>query len=145
MTPIYDNETGKIISAKIDCQIDKCKELSPEAKLVFYILIDGEPLEEISPLSLGQLQTDEYQSSLIYVPTLGWEAGTYSLMADLSDGDLSIQSTEPGSLTVTPESITAVVSWKILGIIIGSTMVIISSIVVLILYRRRQMLRDYFE
>ena len=65
--------------------------------------------------------------------------------AELVNGDTPVQTLEQTQLIVTPDIITSVVSWKTLGVAIGSMLAVVSLTVVLILYRRRQMLRDYFE
>jgi hypothetical protein len=141
VTPIYDLETGKLVSARIDCQVNGAKELTPAGELVLKVLHEGEPLEEISLLSSNQLNSNVSTSSQGYVPSTGWQVGHYTFYAELANGESFVQSTEE-HLTVTPESLTHVVSWM-LGIIIGITFLAILTIVGLILYRRRDMLRDY--
>ena len=143
VTPVYDTETGKLVSARIDYQINEPEELAPEAELTLKVFFDGEPLEEVPLLPLSQLQSDGNIGSLGYIPSLGWRTGLYTFQAELYEGQSSVQSTEQCQFTVTPESITKVVSWRTLGIVIGAAVISVMVILALILYRRRDMLRDY--
>jgi len=143
VTPIYDHETGKLVSARIDYQVNGTEELTPESKLVLKILHEGEPLEEILLLSANQLQSNESTGSQGYVPSLGWNTGLYTFYAELTDGESPVQSTEQKQFTVTPESLTKAVSWRTLGIVIGSVFISMAMIVALIIYRRRNLLFNY--
>ena len=126
---------GKLISTRIDYQISNAEELTPEAELILKVLLDGEPLEEISLLALSQLQPDSNTGSLNYIPTVtGWSAGLYTFQAELYEDEQSVDSPMQGQFRVTPEAITAVVSWQTLGVIIGATLVLVVIVVVLVLY-----------
>ena len=96
-------------------------------------------------LSLNQLQVDGNNGSLGYIPSMGWKPGLYTFQAELHEDAMFIQSMESRQLMVTPESVTKVVSWKTLGVIIVSTFVFITILVALVLYRKREMLHGYNE
>ena len=145
VTPIYDSETGKLVSAWIDYHINGPEELISEAELILKVFLDGEFLEEISLLSLSQVQADGNTGSRGYIPSLGWNIGSYTFLAELYEGESLVHNSELSHFTVTPESITKVVSWRTLGIVIGSIFILIVLTVVLILYRRRSMLSGYTE
>jgi hypothetical protein len=145
VTPIFDTQTGKLVSARIYCQLSESRDLTPESELTLKVFFEGELLEERSLLSTSQLAPDENTVSVGYIPSLGWKTGLYSFQAALSEGGSFIQSTEQYQFTVTPESITRVVSWKTLGMVVGATLIMITALVAVILYRRREMLRDYLE
>jgi hypothetical protein len=145
VTPIYDNETGKLVSARIDYQLNESQDLNPESELNLKVYYEGELLEELSLLAMSQWQPGENTVSAGYIPSLGWNPGLYTFQVELYGGDSSVQSTEQYQFTVTPESITRVVSWKTLGIVVGATLILVTVVVAIILYRRRDMLRDYIE
>jgi hypothetical protein len=143
-TPVYDPETGRLISTRMEYQLDRLQEQLAEIKLILKIFYEGEPLEEIPLLSLTQLQSDGYSGSLVYIPSAGWKTGLYSFQAELYEGENSIQSTEPQPFTVTPQDIARVVSWKTLGIVIGAALIVTAVILAIVLVRRREMLHGYY-
>jgi len=145
VNPIYDAETGKLVSATINYQINDAGLLAPESELTVKVLYEGEFLEEIPLLSVGQLQPDVNTGSLGYVPSLGWRAGLYTFQAELYEGESLIDSPEQSQFTVTPESVAAVVSWRTLGIIIGSMVILITIVLAFVLYRRRDMFTGYID
>jgi len=119
--------------------------LAPESELTVKVLYEGEFLEEIPLLSVGQLQPDVNTGSLGYIPSLGWRAGLYTFQVALYEGESLIDSPEQSEFTVTPESVAAVVSWRTLGIIIGSMVILIMIVLAFVLYRRREMFRAYSD
>ena len=127
---------------------DGAGALPPKAELTVKVSFEGEALEEIPMLDLDQSQIDGNTCSLGqgYIPSLGWSTALYTFNAELRDGESVIyQSTEQRQFMVTPESVTKVVSWKTLGVVIGSMVIVIVLTVALVLYHRRDMLRDYLE
>jgi hypothetical protein len=143
--PIYEDSTGTLISARIDYRIDNAEELGPEAELTLKVLFEGELLEEIPPLSLNHLQSEGNIGSLNYIPLMGWETGLYTFEAELYEGEGLTQKTELGHLQATPESTAKVVSWYVLGLVIGIMLVASIITVAFVLHRRRDMLRDYTD
>ena len=145
VTPSYDSETGKLISASIVYRMKELWSSTPDAQMMLKVFLDGELMEAIPLLSLSQQQTDGETGSLGYIPSEGWRTGIYSFQAELYEDESSIQNTEQQQFTVTPESITQAVSWKTLGMIICATLIVIAAMIVLIVYRRRDMLRGYID
>jgi hypothetical protein len=144
ITPIYDTLTGTLLSARVDYQINGTEAMTPAAELILKVLLEGEPLEEVQLLILSQLQPDRNTGSLSYIPSRGWNDGTYDFQIELREGDRVIQSTLPENFTLIQQPATAaVVSWQTLGVIIGIVVLLAILIVGLVLYRRRDMLRDY--
>jgi hypothetical protein len=140
--PVYDPETGKLISTRIEYQLDGLPEQLAETSLILKVFYEGEPLEEIPLLTLTQLQPDGYAGSLEYVPSDGWKAGLYFFQAELYEGENSVWGTELQELTVTPQDVATVVSWKILGIIIGIVLIVTVILLAAVVIRRREMLRS---
>lgn len=141
-TPVYDPETDKLTSTKIEYQLDGLQEQLAEAGLILKIFYEGEPLEEIQLLSPAQLQSDEYSGSYIYIPSAGWKTGLYSFQAELYEGGNSIQSIEQQQFTVTPQDISTVFAWSTLAKIIGATLIVTVGILAIVFVRRRDMLRS---
>jgi hypothetical protein len=145
IAPSYDTATGKLVSARIVYQMNQPADSFPDVSLTLKVFLDGQPLETIPLLTLSQLQSDGRTGDLGYIPSSGWQAGSYSFQAELNSGESPVQSTEPQQLTVTPEAITRVVSWMTLGMVIGATLAVTAAVVLIVLYRRRFMLRDYID
>jgi hypothetical protein len=91
---------------------------------------------------VGQLTDDGKSGEFNYVPSAGWEAGEYTFELGLYDGDNSIQDTLLHSLVVTPEMVTEAVSLWRLGAIIGIAITLIIVVLVVVLYCKRDMLRN---
>jgi hypothetical protein len=106
---------------------------------------DGQYLERVTLLALSQLQQDKQTGELDYVPASGWEVGEYDFRAELLQDGASIQQTPLQHVTVTAESITSAVSWKTLGVLIGSILTAGLVLIGIMLYLRRNMLRDYWK
>ena len=145
VTPIYDTETGELTLTRIDYQIDRVDQLSPGAQLILKVFLEGEPWEEIPLLTLDQLQSDVDVGSLGYIPSQEWGTGAYTFQVELRDSDGSVRSTHQQRFTLIPESLTKAVSWGSLGLIIGLTLIVVLTVVAVVLYRRREMLKGYVE
>jgi hypothetical protein len=145
ITPTYNSQTGKIESTRIDYQINNYEELGPGAVLTLKVFRDGEIWEEIPLLTLNQLEPSENSGYLSYVPSAGWDIGTYIFEAELREQSGAIHSIEFEKFTLIEESITKAVSWGSLGVIIGGTLVVLLTVLGIVIYRRREMLRGYVE
>jgi hypothetical protein len=141
VTPVYDTQTGRLVSIGLEYQLDGSQEQIAGTELTLKVFYEGELLEEMPLLSLNHLQSEGNSDSLSYSPSAGWKTGLYSFQVGLYEGDSIIQSTEQAQFTVTPEAIAAVVSWKTLGIIIGTSLILAGIVVAAVLIRRRDMLR----
>ena len=79
--------------------------------------------------------------SLNYVPPKGWSIGTYTFQAELSTSEGIVETSPVELLKVPAEAIAKVVSWMILGLLIGAAITVAAVTVIAILRRRRDMLR----
>jgi hypothetical protein len=146
ITPTYDPQTGKIESTRLDYQIINYEELGPGSVLILKVFRDGEIWEEIELLTLNQLEPNEDSGYLSYVPRTGeWDIGTYIFEAELRESNGAIHSIQFEKFTLIEESITKAVSWGSLGVIIGGTLVVLLTVLGIVIYRRRDMLRGYVE
>jgi hypothetical protein len=143
--PSYDKTTNTLVYVRIAYQMNQTWKSFPDASLMLTVFRDSQFLEQVPLLTLSELQADGQTGELSYVPPTGWETGEYAFRAELYDGDSLIQDTPLRGLTITPEATARVVSWKTLGIIIGSVLALGSIILTLVLYYRRDMLRDYWK
>jgi hypothetical protein len=142
--PVNNDETGELISARIDYQMKESLEMTPEAELILKVFLDDEPLEEISLFLSGQLQSDGKTGILNYSPLQGWTTGAYAFQAELYDGERFIQSIGE-ELVVGPSSIAKTFAWKTLGIVIGGAFAVTIITVGIVLYQRRNMLKRYTD
>jgi VCBS repeat-containing protein len=143
VAPSYDEAINKLVGARIVYQMNQPFESFPEDELVLKVSLEDQLLETIHLLTLSQLQSDGKTGELNYIPSSGWTTGKYTFQAELYEGDSLIQDMPAPPLIVTPELITKAVSWKTLGIVVGITLLLTMVIVAAILYRKRDMLRDY--
>jgi hypothetical protein len=141
-TPDYDEVTNTLVSVRINYYMNRPWLSEPDARLMMTVLYDGELLEEIPLFSLGQLMADGKTGELNYIPSAGWMAGEYTFQVELYDGDNILQDILLHNLVVTPEAVIKVVSlWK-LGAVIGIATFLIIILLSIIVYRRRDMLKN---
>ena len=128
---------------------EKCRFclLSSHQKLLRrqFVFQEEALLEVIPLLKLSQIQSDGKTGEVNYVPSQGWQVGTYSYQVELygTEGEGLIQVTQLEHINVTPEAITQVATWKTLRIIVYAALIAIFAIVCLMLYRLRNILRGY--
>jgi hypothetical protein len=113
-----------------------------EAKLVLKVGRDGQPFDEAILFSGNVTAGRTANGSLDYIPSSGWTSGTYTFLAELySDGSM-VASTAEQTVDVN-DAKPATVSWYILAIIIGSTLLASFVMTVLVLRRRRALFRTW--
>jgi hypothetical protein len=147
VTPLYNSDTGKLVSARIVYKLNKSYDMISEEELWLKVFQEERLSGVIQLLKLSQLQPDGKAGEVYYVPSQGWQVGTYSFQAELygteGEGLGLMQVTQQEHVNVTLEAITKAVSWQTLGILIGIAFVSILVIVGLVIYRKRDMLRGY--
>lgn len=137
----YYTETGELAFAHIVYQVSNLYEPMADVELILKVSHDGEALEEVSLLSLSQLTLGDISGSRDYIPPGGWESGIYTFQAELYVGGKLYTTSLEEQLTGVPPPAAPVVSWAVLGIIIGAILIIIAAIVSVILVRRRRAAR----
>jgi VCBS repeat-containing protein len=143
VAPSYDEAINKLVGTRIVYQMNQPSESFPEDRLILKVFFEDQLLETVPLLTLSQLQSDGKTGELSYVPSAGWMTGKYTFQAELYEGESLIQDMPSPPLIVTSELITKAVSWKTLGIVVGITLLLTMVIVAIILYHKRDMLRDY--
>jgi hypothetical protein len=137
VNPVYSSETGNIISTRINYSLSGSLQQVAGGGLSLKVYRDGVLLEEVPLHWLNQPQSDD----LDYVPALGWEAGSYTFLAQLRTTGSETRIAGPAQFAVAPVAVAAVVSWNVLAIIIGATLVVTMILVTIVVIRRRDMLR----
>jgi hypothetical protein len=138
----YNEHINKLVSAEIIYRMNQPFTSLPDARLILKVFYNDELVETIPLLILDQLQLDGRAGEFSYIPSVGWMAGNYTFKAELYDGENLVQETSSPRLVVTPEVITKTISWWILGAVIGVALCLISIVVALVIYHRRDMLKD---
>ena len=143
VTPLYNPDTGKLVSVRVSYILNKSYDMISEEKLRLRVFQEELLLEEIPLLKLSQIQPDGNTGEVYYVPSQGWQVGTYIFQAELygTEDEGLIQVTQLEHVNVTPEQITKIVSWSTLLLLIGSTLIVIIVTLAIVLYRRRDMMR----
>lgn len=137
VTPNYHGETHKLAFASVIYEVNNLYEAMADAELTLKVSLDSEPLEEVSLLSLSQLELGEITGSRDYIPPRGWKSGTYTFQAELYVGGKLYATTTEEEMEVSAP----VVNWVTLGKIIGSALILIAVTVSAILLRRRRLLQ----
>ena len=145
ITPTYNPGTGKIESTRIDYQIINTENLDAGSKLILKVFREGELWEERELVVLNQPETNQDAGYINYAPLAGWSVGTYIFEAELQEQNGIVHSIQFEKFALIEESITKAVSWGSLGIIIGGTLIVLLTVLAIVIYRRREMLRGYVE
>jgi hypothetical protein len=145
VAPSFDPATNKLVYARVMYKMNQAWDSLAEDSLMLTVFRDGEFMEQVPLLTLSQLQADGKTGELDYVPANGWKIGEYTFRAELYQEETLIHDTSFERITATSESTTAVVSWKTMGIIIGSVLFLGAIILVIVLYFRRDTLSDYWK
>ncbi len=138
LTPGYYTETGKLASVKIFYHINNVYELITDVELILKVSLNGEALEEVSLLSLSQLDLGDISGTWDYTPPQGWEDGIYTFQAELYVGGKFYATTLEEQLEVAaPTAVTAPFN-LLLIISIGAGVIIVGMAILLVVLLRRR-------
>lgn len=141
VVPNYYTETGELAFAKMVYTINNTYQPLQDVTAVLKVSLEDELVEEMELISLPTLDVGKTGGSYNYIPSEGWQHGTYNFKIELYvQGKLYTTSLEE-KLEVTAPSAVPVVSWAVLGKVLCATLIIIAVIVTVILVRRRRALR----
>ena len=140
VSPMYNPDTGTLTHATILYEVSG--ESTGTVEVVLAVSLDGVPLREATLLSYA-LTGEPVAGSTDYIPQGGWGAGTYTFRAELRTEDGTVVISPERTVSVTPEAAVDVVSWWTLGMIIGGMLFATLLVVMLVLHRRRDMLKDW--
>jgi hypothetical protein len=134
--PVYDTETHQLSFAKLIYQVDGSSEPMADVELMLKVSLDGELIEEVSLLSVSNIGEEGAAGILDYMPSEGWQSGTYAFEAELYTGG-ELYAVVMEEMEVTADTEAGEVSWAILGMIIGAALFAIAGTMFYILRRRR--------
>lgn len=136
VVPNYYTETGELAFAKIVYTINNLYQPLKEVKAILEVKLEGQAVEEVELISLPSLDVGQTGGSSNYVPTEGWQSGTYSFKIELySQGKLYTQSLAQEMSAEAAEGGSTAINWPLIGGIVGGVVVIIA--LVMLLRRRR--------
>ena len=98
--PNYFTETGKLAHVEVVYAINNLYQNMADVEIILKVSLDGEPVEEISLITLGSLNTGRTGGRYNYVPAKGWESGEYGFEIELYAGDKLYTRTLVQKLTV---------------------------------------------
>ncbi len=131
----YYTETGEFAFAKIAYTINNMYQPLKDAAAVLKVSHEGKLVEEAELISLPILNVGKTTGSQKYIPSGGWQHGTYRFKIELySQGKLYAQSTEV-EISAEPAKVGAPVNWPLICGIIGG--VVIIGIIALLIVRKR--------
>ena len=134
-----------MVSVRVSYKLNKSYDIISGEELWLKVFQEETLTGSIQLLKSSQIWPDGQTGELHYIPSQGWQVGTYSFHAELfgAEGENSMQITQMEYINIRSEAYIQAVSWKILGILISVTFTAILVIVGLIIYRKRDMLRGY--
>ncbi len=136
--PRYDTKTDRLASVTISYEVNNDSETVNDAELILKASVDGEPVEEFSLFSRSRLVVGITRGSRDYVPSKGWQTGTYSFQTNLYvSGKYYATTTTNNLVEVRAESAVPVTSWALLGAMIGLALISIAGTVFVLLRRER--------
>jgi len=135
--PNYYEDSGEVAFVNIVYTMNNIYQPLPNMRAALSVSLDGELLEEDEIIALPTLDIGSTEGNYKYVPTQGWQSGTYTFMLDgYTQGKLCITSPEQKlevSKKPTPEGINSAV----IGGVVGGVLVL-TVVLVMMLRRRRQ-------
>lgn len=84
--PNHFTETGRLAFAEVVYTINNLYQRMVDVEVILKVSLDGEPLEEISLVTFGSLDTGRTGGRYNYTPSKGWESGEYSFRLELYTG-----------------------------------------------------------
>ena len=115
---------------------------STETRLVAKVDFNGQPFYEAMLLSGTVAAGKSNGGRLDYLPSSGWINGTYTFHAELYSDNSLVGETEAQTVYVNNRK-PATVSWYVLSIIIGSTLLASFILTMLVLRRRKELLEAW--
>ena len=141
--PNYYTESKELAFANLEYTIKNIYRPLEDIEVILKVNLYGAVLDEISIFSLSTLSTGNTAASYNnYIPPQGWKSGTYTFQTELYVGGKLYTTSLEEELEVTAPPAALMVSWTVLGGIIGAVLIIIAVIASLILVRRRRALRS---
>ncbi len=136
VVPNYHIKTGELAFAKIVYTINNLYQPLEDVKAILKAALDGQAAEEAELISLPTLDVGKTAGSSNYIPTEGWQDGTYSFEIELySHGKLYTQSSAQEMATESAEGTTSV-NWPLIG---GGVGVVVIALIVML--TRRMLMR----
>lgn len=132
----YYSETGELAFAKIAYTINNTYQPLKDVTAVLKVSIGGKLVEETELISLPTLDVGTTTGSQTYIPSEGWQRGTYNFKIELyAQGELCTQSTEIQMVTE-PAAVATPINWLLIIVaIIGGVVVI--GLIVALTWRRK--------
>lgn len=143
VVPYSDKDTGKLAYVKLDYTVRNLYQPVSNAAVVLQVTRDGEPLDEVTLITLDPLDVGRLGLNYNYIPLSGWESGTYVLRLDLDVDNKLYASTwneevqVSGNMVVAGSSSGGGLSTVVIGLIIAAVAVIIVAGGYLVIRRRQ--------
>ena len=134
VVPNYHIKTGELAFAKIVYTINNLYQPLEDVKAIVKVTLGGQAADEVELISLPTLDVGKTAGSSNYIPTEGWQHGTYSFEIELySLGKLYTQSSAQEMATESAEGASTTTNWPLIG---GSVGVVVIALSVILMRRR---------
>jgi hypothetical protein len=129
VVPNYHEDTDKIAYANIEYAVKNIYQPLEAAKMILRVSFNDELLEETEIISLPTLDLGSASGSYKYIPSRGWQNGTYTFkLALISQDILYAQSPEEKLFDTMPATATSTdwkISWSLVSAAGGGLLVIV--------------------
>jgi len=133
----YHQDTGKIAFANIMYTIENIYQPLTNVEAILGVSLDNEPLEEVEIISVPALDLGSTDGSYKYIPSQGWQSGTYAFKLELFSQDkLCAQSPEKELKGIMP-ALPAGINWSLVFAAVGGLLAIVLIILVLLRFKKK--------
>jgi len=125
VVPNYHPDSDKIAFANIVYAIKNTHQPLKSTKVILRVSFNNEPLEQAEIISLPTLDLGTTSGSYKYVPSQGWQDGSYTFKLELvSQNEVHAQSSEEELEDATPAPATWI-NWRLIGAVVFGLLVIV--------------------
>jgi hypothetical protein len=129
VVPDYLDDSDRIAFASVEYTINNSYQPLKSARVILTVSFNDELLEQTEIISLPTLEPGSTSGSYKYIPSPGWQNGTYAFkLGLLSQDKVCAQSGEEKLEEAVPTPATDTnwqINWRLVGAIVGGLMIIV--------------------
>jgi hypothetical protein len=144
LVPNYRTETEELAFAQLVYTIKNLYRPVDSAEVILHVSFDGDPLDEVSLVSLSPLEMGRLGLNYNYIPAAGWESGSYGFRLELELDGATYATTAEKLLSVVdqpsqPASLQPVVTtWMLILVVVVLVGVVAGGMFLLVARRRKK-------
>jgi len=131
----YVPDTDQLSFVRMVYSINNLAAPMDNVEVILQVTLDGQPLEQVSLISVPRLDLGRTGGSASYVPAAGWQPGNYAFKLDLYvEGEFYIESAGQELSVVAPLPARPTFWWFVGGVVVA----IVATAAALIIWLRRR-------